>query len=105
MLSLLLAAALSAGPISLDPSVRFEFTDCAVGGSAAQTLTKNTQYLMRVTGEDTFVCFAVSGSTCAANGEKFPAPFAALVYITDNLKSVSCRSTGSTGDVIFTKVD
>lgn len=103
-LPLVLLAA-TAGAFTLDPSVRKEFTNCESGGSAAQTLTYNTKYLMRITDADTFVCFASSGSTCASGGEKFPAGMGALIYITSDHKSVSCRSGASTGDVIFTKAE
>lgn len=104
-LALLLAGVAIAGPVTIYPGNRQELTDCASGGSSAVSLTKNRSYLMRVTGEDTFVCFAASGSTCASGGEKFGAPFAMLIYITDDLDSVSCRSANSTGDVIFTQAD
>lgn len=104
-LALLLAGVAIAGPVTMYPGNRKEFTDCSATGSAAQTLTADRSYLMRVTGEDTFVCFASSGSTCASGGEKFGAPFAAVVNITSDLKSVSCRSPNATGDVIFTQAD
>jgi hypothetical protein len=95
--------ALAAG-LALDTNVRTEFTDCASGGSSAGVLVRDTQYLMRVTDADVFVCFAASGSTCAAGGEKFPAGTVVLVTITGNQVSASCRSSASTGDVIFTRV-
>ena len=98
-------AALAAGAVTLDTSVRKEFTNCPSGGSAAQTLTYNTRYIMRITDADSFVCFASASSTCASGGEKFPAGMAMLIYITSDSKSVSCRSGTSTGDVIFTKAD
>lgn len=108
LLALLLAGvAFAAGGIQLQTNVRFEFTDCAAGGSSAQTVTDGT-YLMRVTGEDTFLCYA---ATCAAGGEKYGAPFAMLVKICSDKfcggagTSVSCRSVGSTGDVILTRAD
>ncbi len=102
---LLLAGAALAAPLTLDPSVRYEFTDCASGGSAAQSLTAGRKYLMRVTDESVFVCLAATGSTCSSGGEKFPAGTVVLINVTDSLKSVSCRSANSTGDVIFTKAD
>lgn len=104
-LALLLAGVAMAGPVTIYPGNRYEFTDCASGGSAAQSLTKDRSYLMRVTGEDTFVCFAASSSTCASGGEKFGAPFGMLIFITTDTRSVSCRSPSSTGDVIFTQAD
>ncbi len=90
-------AALAAG-VALDTSRRFEFTDCAAGGSAAQTLTLGT-YLFRVTTEDVFICFA---ATCASGGEKFPTGTVMLVSIGRGGSSVSCRSALATGDAIFT---
>jgi hypothetical protein len=102
----LAASAFAGSPgITIDQNVRFEFTDCASGGSAAQTLTLNRKYLMRITDADTFVCFAASGSTCASGGEKFPLGTVLPLFIGTDYKSVSCRSADSTGDVIFTKVD
>lgn len=100
---LFLAVALPAlaGGINLLTSTRAEFTDCASGGSVAQTLTAG-QYLMRVTDADTFLCFAASGSTCASGGEKFPVGTVVLLTLTTGQVSVSCRSSASTGDVIFT---
>lgn len=103
MLTLTLALAL-AGGLPLDTSVRTEFTDCASGGSSAQALVKDRQYLMRVTDADTFVCFAESASTCASGGEKFPVGTVVLLTITGAQVSASCRSSTSTGDVIFTRV-
>lgn len=104
-LALLLAGVALAGPVTIYPGNRQELTDCSASGSSAVTLTASRSYLMRVTGEDTFVCFASSGSTCASGGEKFGAPFAMLIFITTDTKSVSCRSGNATGDVIFTQAD
>lgn len=98
---LLLAAAALAGGIALDTSVRFEFTDCAAAGSAAQTVTGG-QYLMRVTDADVFICFAESGSTCATAGEKFPSGTVMWLTVPGASKSLSCRSSASTGDLILT---
>lgn len=85
------------------PAVRFEFTDCAAAGSSAQTLTGNgTIYAFRVTDENTWICYA---ATCASpNGEKWPAGTVIYIEIKDVAgQQVSCRSTGSTGDAIFTQ--
>lgn len=102
LLFIALFATLSvAGGITLDTATHYDFTDCAAGGSAAQTLTLGT-YLLRVTDADTFLCLAESGSTCAANGEKFPAGTVMCLAITGNKKSVSCRSSTATGDAILT---
>ena len=103
LFALLLAAGALAGPgIPLNPAVRTELTDCASGGSAASTLVSNTTYLLRITDADTFLCFAASGSTCAAGGEKFPMGTVILFTPNGNSISVSCRSSSSTGDAIFT---
>lgn len=91
-----------AGGIALDASVRYEFTDCASGGSAAQTVTGG-QYLFRVTDSDVFVCFAESGATCASGGEKFPQGTVMLLTVPGASKSVACRSSGSSGDAILTR--
>ena len=99
----LLSFAALAGGLALDTSVRSEVTDCASGGSAAGTLVRDTTYLMRVTDADTFVCFAASASTCAANGEKLPVGTLLLLTATGSQLSWSCRSSTSTGDVIFTR--
>lgn len=96
--SLLVAGAAVAGGVLLNTSIRFEFTDCSSGGSAAQTVTVG-EYLMRVTDADTFVCFA---STCAAGGEKFPAGTVMVISVNDTM-SMSCRSSASTGDFILTR--
>jgi hypothetical protein len=88
-----------AGGIALDTSVRYEFTDCASGGSSSQSLVENL-YLMRVTDSDVWVCYA---ATCAAGGERFPVGSVVLITMPRGPTSVSCRSSASTGDVIFTK--
>lgn len=93
-----------AGGLPLDTTVRTEFTDCASGGSSAQALVRDAQYLMRITDADTFVCFAATGSTCATGGEKFPSGTVVLLTITGSQVSASCRSSASTGDAIFTRV-
>lgn len=103
LLALLAAGAAVAG--SLYPSGTKEFTDCDSGGSAAQTLTRGNRYLMRVFDADVWVCFAASGSTCASGGERFGPGFAMKFEVNGDLKSVSCRSSASTGDVIFTPAD
>lgn len=94
----LLASAAFAGGIALNTGVRFEFTDCASGGSASQAVTEGT-YLMRVTDADTFICYA---ATCAAGGEKFPAGTVVLITVGRAGQTMSCRSGAGTGDVILT---
>lgn len=104
-LALLVAGVAIAGPVTIYPANRQEITNCSSSGSSAVTLTADRSYLMRVAGEDTYVCFASSGSTCATGGELFGAPLAMLIYITTDLKSVSCRSGAGGGDVVFTQGD
>lgn len=107
LLCSLIGLAVQAGPIQLQTNVRFEFTDCAAGGSGAQTITDGS-YLMRVTGEDSFLCYA---GTCAANGEKYPVGTVILIKICSDKfcggagTSSSCRSAGATGDIILTRAD
>lgn len=101
-LCLLAAASMGAGGISLDTGIRAEFTDCASGGSSATTLTAG-DYLLRITDESVFLCFAASGSTCASGGEKFPAGTVMKLTIGADQRSVSCRSAASGGDAIFTR--
>lgn len=88
--------------IRLITSRRFEFTDCAAGGSAAQTVTPGT-YLTRFLTEDIWICYA---STCAAAGEKFGAGTALMLYVAPVNGAagqvMSCRSAGATGDFILT---
>lgn len=93
-------AAIAAG-ININPAINFDFTDCASGGSSAQTLSPRT-YLMRVTTEDVWICLAESGSTCVSGGLKFPAGTVMMFSVTTNISSVSCRSAASTGDIGFT---
>lgn len=102
LLLLFLSLPAHAGGIALQTGNRFEFTDCAAGGSAAQTLTNGMTYLLRITDTDVTLCFAETGSTCVTLGEKFPAGTVILFTVTGATKSVSCRSTSSTGDAIFT---
>jgi hypothetical protein len=97
-----LVALVAFGQVTLEPSVRTEFTDCASGGSASNTLAANTTYLMRVTDADVFLCLA---PTCATGGERFPSGTVLLYQTRNAVLTVSCRSSASTGDIIFTKAD
>lgn len=99
LVALAIGTAAVAAPLVLTVGTRFEFTDCSSSGSSAQSVTK-ASYLMRVTDSDVFVCLA---ATCAAGGEKFPVGTVLLVDFPETTQSVSCRSTGSAGDVILTK--
>ena len=108
LLTILLAVtapvvALAATGVALNTGLRTEMTDCASGGSASSTLKPNVTYLFRVTDSDTFLCFA---ATCAAGGEKFPVGTVMLLATPNNGGSdvtISCRSSASTGDLIFTQ--
>lgn len=98
-----LATGASAAGVALNPSVRYEFTDCASGGSAAQTVVAGT-YLLRITDADTTVCIADSAATCASGGDKFPSGTVMLLTVGGTSKSLACRSSASTGDLILTQV-
>lgn len=89
--------------ITLDQTVQFEFVDCAAGGSAAQTVPEG-RYLLRVTDADASLCIADSASTCAAGGSKFPSGSVFLLGVGRGGKSMSCRSSTSTGDILLTRV-
>lgn len=105
--ALLLAALLAfASPVSaqglnLDTATQFTFTDCASGGSAAQTVTQGL-YVFTVTDADTFLCVADSASTCASGGVKWPLGTVVRLSVGRGGKSMSCRSSTSTGDLQFT---
>lgn len=88
-------------PLNLDTTTRLEMTDCASGGTAGATLAAGT-YLMRVTGEDSFLCYA---SSCASpNGEKWPVGTIVAIAVGSSGQAFSCRSSGSTGDIILTRL-
>ena len=89
-----------AGGIALDTALRFEFTDCAAGGSASQAVTTTVPrvFLLRVTDKDVFLCYA---ATCAAGGEKLPLGTVMLLSVQKST-TLSCRSSDSTGDLILT---
>lgn len=101
-LLLLFAAAALAAPIQPSPSTIITFTDCGSSGSAEQTVSGGA-HLMTVTGEDTYVCYADSASTCASGGTLYPTGTAIHITFGNASHSVSCRSSGSSGDVQFTK--
>ncbi len=95
--------ALGATGIVLNTGVRTELTDCASGGSSSATLKPNVSYLFRVTDSDTTLCFS---PTCAVGGEKFPVGTVMLLGTPNNGGAditISCRSSASTGDLIFTQ--
>lgn len=101
--ALVASLALASGVV-VDTGRRFEFTDCASGGSASQNVNGGT-YLMRVTDADVFLCWA---GTCAAGGEKFPSGTVMLLTVPgfpSATTAFSCRSTGSNADVILTSAN
>lgn len=103
VLLLVAGVAVAATGITLNTGVRTELTDCASGGSGSSTLSPSTTYLFRVTDSDTFLCFA---GTCASGGEKFPVGTVMLLATGANngaSVTISCRSSASTGDLIFTQ--
>lgn len=99
--ALLVAGLAVAGGIPINTAVRYEFTDCASGGSASQAVPEGT-YLMRVTDADVFICYA---ATCAAGGEKFPSGTVMLLTLPRGGITASCRSTGSNADIILTSAN
>lgn len=108
-LHLLLAAVLVFAPpalaqdgLVLDTSVTFTFTDCASGGSSAQTIPEGN-YVLTVTDADTFLCVADSASTCATLGTKWPVGTIVKLSVGRSGKSMSCRSAASTGDAQLTR--
>ena len=101
LLALLAALALSA-PINPQPSGIVTFTNCEAAGSAAQNVTGGS-HLMTVTGEDTYVCYSDSGSTCGSGGTLYPSGTVIHITFGNASKSVSCRSAASGGDLQFTK--
>ena len=113
LLALVATAALAGINIETDGASntsgrRVEMTDCnAVGGDAGTAnygLLNEGNYLMRVTGEDVFLCFAVDGGQiCASGGEKFPSNTVACMTAPRGGWTLSCRSSGATADVVFTK--
>lgn len=98
LLALLVLPALALAGIALDTGVRYEFTDCAAGGSASQTAVAG-QYLLRVTDADAWLCY---GATCASGGERLPSGTVILFQVPAGGQTFSCRSTASNGDVILT---
>lgn len=105
--ALALAIALCAGAavagIALSPSSQFTFTACSSSGSAAQNVPAGN-YLLSVLNEPVWICQA---STCASpNGVVLPAPTLMLYTVTGSpgtTSSISCRSTGSTGNLQLTQ--
>lgn len=104
LLLLAVSALAMAGPVRLVVGTRFEFTNCASGGSSAQTITEGT-YLFRVTDADVWLCLAASSATCASGGDVFPVGTVIRMAIPRGGQSAACRSTASNGDLTFTRDD
>jgi hypothetical protein len=106
----LIASTAIAGGLVINTARRAEFTNCSSSGSLSQPVLEG-EYVMRVTDKDSFVCYS---TTCAGDaGEKWPMGTVVKVSMpraTNGLSDggtgtdVSCRSSDSTGDVIFTQV-
>lgn len=101
LLLVMLSAAVAVGQVTLQTGTRTEMTDCASGGSASSTLVAGVKYLVRVTDSDVFLCFA---GTCASGGERFPSGTVMLMRANADQTTISCRSSASSGDIIFTAV-
>lgn len=104
---LLLGSLAVAAGVTLTPSVRAEFVNCPADGGSAQTdggvfhTLSRGQYVFRVTGEDTRVCWATTCGT-ATSGEPFPNGTVMLLNF-ESSQNLSCYSAGATGDAIFTR--
>jgi hypothetical protein len=107
LLSLALAvwpmASLAGPPVLNSSAAVYTFTDCAAGGSGSQSIVPGA-YLITVTGENSWVCTA---ATCASGGTLLPLGFAGVMQVGQpgTSQAVSCRSTGSTGDVQFSRAN
>lgn len=89
--------------VQMQPGTRFEIDNCPSGGSSSSTTLPTGDWLFRVSADEgTWICYA---TTCAAAGEWFPANFVMMLHIEagNTGQRIECHSTGSTGDVIFTK--
>lgn len=106
---LLLAVTLSAsGPLRAQ-GIKFvgtekTFTNCASGGSAAQTVSDREQdFFVRTSNDEpVWICLAKTGSTCVTGGNFLNANSTVRLRFSLNQLSVSCRSTGATGDLFVT---
>lgn len=71
-------------------------TDCAANGSTTVSVPKG-QYIMLITTEAATVC---DGATCSSGGTTWVVGTQLPVFY-DVATTVSCKSTGATGDVQF----
>lgn len=103
LVALLVPLSAALAGLTLNPSLRTEFSNCAAAGSASSTVTANVQYMARVSSDsDVSLCYA---GTCAAGGELFPAGSMFTINFRSDQTTLSCRSAASTGDIIFTRAD
>lgn len=95
--------------IGLDVTRQYSFLNCS--GSAAQTVPGG-QYLVTITGEDTWECSSDSASTCTSGtgggvgnigAVRLPLGTVFIQSIGAGGRSVSCFSSGSTGNIVFTR--
>lgn len=102
LLVLLMCGLAYAGqPISINPNVTLDFTDCSSSGSSAQLL-HGGDYVLTVTDEDVWLCWA---ATCGSGGRRWPVGTVINLHFgggSGNDTQLSCRSAGSTGDANFT---
>jgi predicted RNA-binding Zn-ribbon protein involved in translation (DUF1610 family) len=103
MVAVLFASAVGWAGIAFNPSVQFSFPNCSSSGSAAQTVTAG-DYLLTVDTEKTWLCETASASTCASNGVSLPAPTVMVFTVPNGGRSISCRSSASTGNLQLTQV-
>lgn len=103
---LLALSALAASAINYDRSTsyttQYTFTNCAAGGSAAQTIIKG-KYLVTALEDTGFLCQAKTGSTCASGGKPLPINTRTIVDVGESL-SMSCRSASATADITLDRV-
>lgn len=74
-----------------------DFANCGAGGSASNTIAAGT-WQLGVFDETVWICYA---ATCAAGGRRVPASTVLVVKV-PSLTTISCRSTGATGDLEYT---
>ncbi len=112
-IALFAGLALGAG-VALQPSTRYEFTNCAVAGSVPQSV-KGGVYNFRVTDADTRICINATanpdaGTVCGFSdggvaGEMYPLGTVMNLAIPGGFSStqyVSCSSSTATGDMHLT---
>lgn len=109
--ALAFAAGASLAQVTLNPSTRYELSNCASGGSAGTSVAAG-KYVMRVTDADTRICIAQTanadaGTVCGtldggAAGELFPTGTVMGLTIPGTGRVVSCLSSTGTGDLHLT---